>query len=101
MTIEGHDGVRGFYDSFGMGNRGSFSSIKLEVTHQHVSSETITVEVILTGAHTAEFQGIPATGRSVEIPVCAVFLFDNEGKIAGERVYFDGSLVLRQLGVLG
>jgi len=29
-----------------------------------------------------------------------VFPFDQEGKLAGERLYLDGALLLQQLGVL-
>ena len=34
------------------------------------------------------------------IPLCVVFPFDQEGKLAGERVYLDGASLLKQLGVL-
>jgi hypothetical protein len=52
------------------------------------------------GKHTNTWQGIPATNREFEVPACAVFDFDDKGKVASERVYFDGALLLRQLGVL-
>jgi hypothetical protein len=54
----------------------------------------------VTGEHTGTWQGIAATGRKIESPVCAIFVFDEEGKVASERVYFDGTLLLKQLGVL-
>jgi hypothetical protein len=31
--------------------------------------------------------------------VCSVFEFDDQGKIAGERIYYDRATVLRQLGI--
>ena len=70
------------------------------VTALHTGEEAVVLEGMMSGTHAAEWQGIPATGRSFVIPVCAVFTFDEEEKIAGERVYFDGALLLRQLGVL-
>jgi hypothetical protein len=41
-----------------------------------------------------------ASGRKIKLKVCAIFAFDEEGKTASEPVYFDGSLLLRQLGAL-
>lgn len=58
------------------------------------------IELLFTGTHTDTFQGIQATNREFSVPACAIFTFDGEGKLAGERVYFDGALVLQQLGAL-
>jgi predicted ester cyclase len=44
--------------------------------------------------------GMPPTGRHFEMPACAVFIFDEEDRIIGERGYFDSALMLRQLGLL-
>jgi len=98
--LEGHEAIRAQYEDMGLGNAGGFSQLKVEVIAWHVSDEAIILEGMMGGAHSAEWQGIPATGRSFEIPVCAVFTFDAEEKVAGERVYFDSALLLRQLGVL-
>lgn len=43
--------------------------------------------------------GLPATGRRVEFPLCGVFTFDAEDRLAGERIYYDRATVLRQLGL--
>jgi SnoaL-like polyketide cyclase len=56
--------------------------------------------MILSGKHTGDWQGIQATGRGFEIPACAIFTFDEDGRLAGERVYFDMALLLKQIGVL-
>jgi len=56
--------------------------------------------VIMTGTQTNEFCGIPASGRRIQVPVCAIFLFDENDQITGERIYLDVALFLRQLGVL-
>ena len=92
--------IRGLYEGFGFGGHGGFSHIAAEITQQHVSGESIVVEMIFRGKHTDTWQGIPATNREFEVPTCAVFDFDDKGKVASERVYFDGALLLRQLGVL-
>lgn len=100
VFLDTREGIRALYDGFGFGEQGGFSNLKAEVKQQHVSDEAIIIEMILTGKHTSSWQGIPATGRAFEIPACAIFAFDGEGKLAGERVYFDAALLLKQLGVL-
>jgi hypothetical protein len=35
----------------------------------------------------------------VDFPLCGVFTFDAEDRLAGERIYYDRATVLRQLGV--
>jgi carboxymethylenebutenolidase len=43
--------------------------------------------------------GVPATGRKVEFGLMILIQFEN-GKVAGERFYWDQATVLSQLGVL-
>jgi hypothetical protein len=45
------------------------------------------------------WRGLPPTGRHVRFPLCGVFSFDAEDRLAGERIYYDRATVLRQLGV--
>lgn len=42
--------------------------------------------------------GIPSTGRRIEIPYCNV-IETKDGKIVRERDYWDNQALLRQLGV--
>jgi len=68
--------------------------------HLHAGEEAIPMEVVLSGTDTGTWFGIPPTGRRFEIPACAVFIFDEHDKMAGERSSFDSALMLRQLGLL-
>ena len=61
--------------------------------------EAILVEVMIRGTHLGEWKGLPATGRRVELPLCGVYTFDADDRLAGERIYYDRGTVLRQLGV--
>ena len=99
-TLTGPESIRAMYEDFGFGGRGGFANIHVEVKQRHISDNAVILEATLSGEHTNTWQGIPATGRKVEVPLCAVFPFDGEGKLAGETVYLDGALLLRQLGVL-
>jgi hypothetical protein len=35
----------------------------------------------------------------VEFPLCGVFTFDDQDRIAGESIYYDRATVMRQLGL--
>lgn len=100
VDIVGHDAIRGLYESFGFGERGSFSDVAVSVRYRHMSANAIVLELSLSGRHSSEWQGVAATGRLFEVPLCAVITFDPDGKMAGERVYFDSAVLLRQLGAL-
>ncbi|HKP88244.1 MAG TPA: nuclear transport factor 2 family protein [Blastocatellia bacterium] len=92
--------IRIAHERFGFSEGGSFSDIRVEENRRYTCDNAIILEQTVSGKHTGEWGGIAATGRTVELPVCTVYTFDAEGKLAGENVYFDGALLLRQLGVL-
>ena len=96
QDLYGHDSIRGFYRSFFRG----FPDLKVQVTQRHVGEEAIILEVTVAGTHLGMFNGVPASGRHVEIPLCAIFKFDRDERILGEWVYFDNALVMEQLGAM-
>jgi steroid delta-isomerase-like uncharacterized protein len=98
--LSGQETIRAVYEGFGFGQSGSFSDIQLNIQKWFWGDESVTVEMFLKAKHTGEWQGIAATGKPVAIPLCAVFTFDEANKVASERAWFDGALVLQQLGVL-
>jgi carboxymethylenebutenolidase len=68
-----------------------------------VGDERIVDELIHKFTHTIEMPwilpGIPPTGRRVEIAIIVVVQFE-DGKIAGERIYWDQASVLAQVGLI-
>ena len=92
---DGRDGVRQFYTQL----MTALPDLEIEVRHQHVTYEAIVVEVIIRGTHLGEWKGLPATGRRVDLPVCGIYTFEADDRLAGERIYYDRGTVLRQLGV--
>jgi steroid delta-isomerase-like uncharacterized protein len=55
------------------------------------------LEADFVGTHTGEFVGIPASGKSVQVPYCVVYdLWDD--KIAALRAYIPMDLFAQQLG---
>jgi steroid delta-isomerase-like uncharacterized protein len=72
----------------------------------HATAEEILVDGVLVverwtgrGTHRGEFQGIPATGKTVTVPG-VVFYRIADGKIAEFRGQFDRLSLLQQLGVM-
>lgn len=96
-VFSGLESIRKFHERLGFDQNGGFSNLKVSERHRYVNQKAIIIEQTLSGIHTGLWQGIAATGRSFEIPVCTVYTFGKENKLVGENVYFDSALLLRQL----
>ena len=92
---EGRNGVRAFYEQLMQ----ALPDLVIEVQRQHVTDDAVLVEVVIRGTHLGGWRGLPATGRRVEFPLCGVYTFDGDDRLAGEKIYYDRATVLRQLGV--
>jgi len=55
--------------------------LHIEVKSRHVSADAIVLEVLITGTHLGSWRGLPATGRHLEFPLCAVFTFDENDRM--------------------
>jgi len=91
----GLSGVRLFYGQL----MKALPDLEIEVERRHVTDDAILVEVIIRGTHLGGWRGLPATGRRVAFPLCGVYTFDADDRLAGEKIYYDRGTVLRQLGV--
>jgi steroid delta-isomerase-like uncharacterized protein len=92
---EGGIGVRLFYDQL----MKALPDLEIEIQRCHVTDDAVLVEVVIRGTHLGEWRSLPATGRGVEFPLCGVYTFDSDDRLAGEKIYYDRATVLRQLGV--
>ena len=92
---EGRNGVRLFYEQL----MKALPDLEIDVQRQHVTNDAILVEVLIRGTQLGSWRGLPATGRRVEVPLCGVYTFDAEDRLAGEKIYYDRATVLGQLGV--
>jgi steroid delta-isomerase-like uncharacterized protein len=92
---EGRNGVSHFYQQL----LSALPDLEIEVQRRHVTDEAILMEVMIRGTHLGGWRGLPATGRRVEFPLCGVYTFDADDRLAGEKIYYDRGTVLRQLGV--
>jgi steroid delta-isomerase-like uncharacterized protein len=91
----GHNGVRTYYDSL----LKAMPDLLIEVQRRYASNDAVVVEVIITGHHLGAWRGLPPTGRAVRFPLCGIFAFDDNDRLAGERIYYDRATILRQLGI--
>jgi steroid delta-isomerase-like uncharacterized protein len=91
----GRDGVHQFYDQL----MRALPDLEILVQRRHVTDDAILLEVTIRGTHLGSWRGLPATGRRLEFPLCGVYTFDADDRLAGEKIYYDRGTVLRQLGV--
>lgn len=92
---DGREGVRNFYSRM----MAALPDLSIEIVRRHVTEEAVVLEVMIRGTHLGGWRGLPATGRKIEFPLCGVFTFSEDDRLAGERIYYDRAMIFRQLGV--
>jgi steroid delta-isomerase-like uncharacterized protein len=93
-VYDGPEEVAGYFKE----TRTAFPDQRNELIALHHAEDAVIVEANLYGTHQGPLRGLPPTGRAFEMRFCAVFAFE-EDRLVCERVYFDQSTILRQLGV--
>ncbi len=93
-TFKGRDQVAQFYTGLFEG----VPDATFELVNAFVGEEGVVEESILRGTQHGALFGIPATDREIALPLTIVFPILN-GRITGERLYFDLGTLARQLGV--
>lgn len=91
----GRDGVRAYYQDL----LRAMPDLQIDVVERYATEAAVVVEVIIRGHHRGAWRGLPPTGRQVRFPLCGVYTFDDEDRLAGEKIYYDRATVLGQLGV--
>ncbi len=77
----------------------SLPDLRIDITRRLVSEDGVALEVRVSGTHLGPWRGLPPTGRPVSFPLCGLYTFDEDGKLAGERIYYDRGYVLQQVGL--
>lgn len=93
--IRGIEGVRAFVAAIATG----FPDIKITIDDLLAEGDKVIHRVTARGTHQGAFQGIPATGKSVEIWIMVISRIANN-KIAEEWELVDTLRMLQQLGVV-
>jgi steroid delta-isomerase-like uncharacterized protein len=70
-----------------------------EAVNRIVGDGQAAVEVRLKGRHIGEFEGIPATNREIDVPLCVVYDLEND-QIKRARIYLQVLPLLQQIGAL-
>ena len=82
------------------GYRAGFSDFHVDITSELADGDLVAMTMMLTGTHDGEFDGIPATGERLSLPL-AVFAHLEDGRIVEDREFYDTSTMLAQLGLGG
>jgi steroid delta-isomerase-like uncharacterized protein len=93
--IRGPEGEKGLAQMFSS----AFSNSRLEVESLIGEGDTVGVRLRYHGTHNGEFQGVPATGKTIDLPGMAMFRIAN-GKIVESWYQPDLMTLLQQLGVM-
>jgi steroid delta-isomerase-like uncharacterized protein len=78
--------------------RRAFPDQRNELLALHHADDAVLVEAVVRGTHNGPLRSLPPTGRTFELPILSVFIFEDV-KLTCERVYFDQLTMLRQLGI--
>jgi steroid delta-isomerase-like uncharacterized protein len=82
------------------GYHAGFSDFHVAITSEMTDGDLVAMTMMLTGTHDGEFDGIPATGERLSLPL-AVFTRIEDGRIVEDREFYDTGTMLAQLGLGG
>jgi steroid delta-isomerase-like uncharacterized protein len=86
------DGVRQMFEMF----RSAFRDARFEVDGMIAEGDMLFALVRMTGTHRAEFMGVPASGRTIDVGVADYFRFEN-GKALEHWGVMDTGAMMQQL----
>jgi steroid delta-isomerase-like uncharacterized protein len=93
-VYDGTEEVASYYED----TRRAFPDQRNELLALHHADNAVLVEAVVRGTHRGPLRSLPPTGREFELPILAIFVFEGD-RLTCERVYFDQTTVLRQLGI--
>jgi steroid delta-isomerase-like uncharacterized protein len=93
-VYDGEQEVRRYFTE----TRTAFPDQRNELIALHHADSAVIAEFDLLGTHLGPLRSLPPTGRSFRCRMAAFFLFEGD-RITCERVYFDQTTILRQLGI--
>jgi len=92
--FNGLDGIQDFYDML-------FSvlpDIHIAIHHQYDVPGCCVLEGVVTGTHSDEFAGVPASGRKIAFPFAAMYIFgEDPTRLMAERAYWDNMDLIMQM----
>jgi steroid delta-isomerase-like uncharacterized protein len=76
-----------------------FPDFHAETVKLHHADDAVIGQARITGTHNGSFAGIPPTGKKIDVPMAAIFEFEDD-RLLCETVYWDVATILRQIGIL-
>lgn len=91
----GRDAVQEYYRTL----LTALPDLRIDVWERFVTTDTVVLEVGIAGTHDGTWRGLPATGRAVRFPLCAIYRFAADGRLRSETIYYDRAGLLQQIGL--
>ncbi len=92
----GKAGVTAFFRM----QRAAFPDMHMQVEDIIADGDKVVTRVRCTGTHRGEFMGMPATGKSVDVPLIDVFSFGGDGLVREHWGVLDALAMMQQLGAV-
>ena len=92
VDAPGDDAVRGLLTAVFT----AFPDFQFIAERTYHADAAVVVEGRITGTHDGDWAGVAPTGRTVDVPMCCIYHFDEEG-LTSESVHFDHATLLGQL----
>jgi steroid delta-isomerase-like uncharacterized protein len=80
--------------------RAAFPDLRMEPRDVIVSGDKAVARVTATGTHQAEFMGMPASGRTVDVQLIDIIRFGDDGLAREHWGIFDQMTMMQQLGAI-
>lgn len=92
IVAEGAEALSAFWQRLFIG----FPDFHTEIFTRHSAGNAVIAEGRMVGTQLGPWVGLPASGRVMNVQVLILFEFD-EDRLVGQKVYYDGVVVLTQL----
>jgi steroid delta-isomerase-like uncharacterized protein len=90
------EGVMQFFTMY----RAGFPDLRFEPEEYFTNGDKVAVYVRVTGTHSGEFMGMPATGKSIDVHGVDIVRFGDDGVGREHWGVFDAMGMMQQLGVV-
>ncbi len=90
------DGVKTFFRM----QIAAFPDLRMTVEDVVADGAKVVARVRYTGTQQGEFQGMPPTGKTVDVQLIDIFRFDDDGRVGDHWGVIDLMAMMQQLGVV-
>lgn len=95
QELRGHEALEALFTNY----RSGLPDLNVSIDDVIVSADRVAISITLSGTHTGDLMGIPATGKPLSVHGIVLSRLE-EGKIIEEWEILDTLSMLRQLGVI-